>query len=179
MSRPEPSIPISPEAFLAGEQTSEIKHEYVAGHVYAMAGSSTAHNRIALNQHLRGGPCRVFMSDVKLYIRPAEVFYYPDVVVTCDPEDMGGAALYISHPKLLVEVLSPSTERLDREEKRMRYLALASLEEYLLVGQQPQRVQIYRRDTQGWGMETWTEGETVSLRSVRLDLPMSVLYADL
>ncbi len=185
MSRPEPSILISPEAFLAGEQCGEIRHEYVAGHVYAMVGNSTAHNRIALNlatvlnQHLRGGPCRVFMSDVKVYIRPAEVFYYPDVVVTCDPEDKGGAAQYISHPKLIVEVLSPSTERLDREEKLMRYQALASLEEYLLVGQQPQRVQIYRRGTSGWAMETWTEGETVSLRSVRLDLPIGTLYADL
>lgn len=185
MSRPEPSIPISPEAFLDGEQHSDVKHEYVAGHVYAMVGTSAAHNLIALNlattlkQHFRGKPCRVFMSDLKVYIRPAEVFYYPDVVVTCDPEDRGIGAQYVSHPKLIVEVLSPSTERLDREEKRMRYQSLASLEEYLLVAQQPQYVQIYRRGTRGWEMETCAEGETVWLRSGSLDLPISVLYADL
>jgi Uma2 family endonuclease len=108
------------EDYLAGESASEVKHEFIGGSLYAMSGASTEHNQIALNMavafwtHLRGEPFRVFVSDVKvrLEISGDDAFYYPDVMVGCDSRDTH--RLYLRFPKLLVEVASESTERLDR-----------------------------------------------------------------
>jgi Uma2 family endonuclease len=130
-------LPISIEQYLEAELTAPVKHEYVAGHIYAMVGTSKVHNRIAinltaaLNSHLRGGPCQVFMADVKVYVKNATAFYYPDVVVACDRGD--GDPYVVTKPLLIVEVLSPSTERIDREEKLHNYRQLDSLEEYVLL----------------------------------------------
>ena len=114
---------ISVEDYLAGEEASEIKHEYVGGVVYAMAGATRQHNQIAGNiyaaflQALRGRPCRPFISDIKVRLSALgeDVFYYPDVMVGCDPRDT--QRLFLRYPKVLVEVSSPSTERLDRRQK--------------------------------------------------------------
>src|SRR5438067_7869868 len=129
---------ISVADYLAGEETSEIKHEYVGGLVYAMAGATKEHNQIAQNiafalrSHLKGKPCRVFISDIKLRLQALgeEVFYYPDVMVGCDPRDT--EALYLRYRRLLVEVSSPSTARPDLREKRWAYQAIETLEEYVI-----------------------------------------------
>lgn len=144
---------LSVEDFLSGEERAEVRHEYVAGDVYAMGGASTRHNGLALNlsaallAHVRGGPCKLYMSDVKvrIQVKGEDYFYYPDVMVTCRPDD--AATHYRVHPKVLVEVLSPSTERTDRREKRFLYQCIPALEEYVLVSQESRQVTVYRRAT--------------------------------
>src|SRR5256885_6204510 len=142
---------LSVEDYLAGEETSDVKREYVGGNAYAMAGATTEHNQIAMNiafplrSHLKGNSCRVFMSDVKVQIEAAgeESFYYPDVMVGCDPRDTH--QFYLRFPKLLVEVSSESTERLDRGEKRLAYQTIETLEEYLIVAQDRSEATTFRR----------------------------------
>ena len=121
------SASLSVEDYLAGEPASEVRHEYLGGVVYAMAGASIEHNIISgniyssLRSHLRGKPCGAFMADVKLRLEfvSDDVFYYPDVMVACDPRDTD--KFYKRFPKVLIEVMSESTERIDRREKRWSY----------------------------------------------------------
>src|SRR5436190_24158707 len=159
---------ISVEDYLAGEETSEIKHEYVGGVVYAMAGASKQHNLIALNiytalrQRLRGG-CRAFVSDVKVRIETLgdEVFYYPDVMVACDPRD--AHRLFSQYPRILIEVSSESTERLDRNEKRLAYQTIETIEGYLIVAQGRIQVTVFRRANK-WNPEVFPKiGATINL----------------
>jgi Uma2 family endonuclease len=169
--------------YLDRERTNRVKHEYVAGRVFAMGGASDAHNRIAgrfyvaLYQHLRGGPCNVYMSDMKLRIDQATAFYYPDLLVTCDPADTD--PYFKSRPVLVIEILSSSTESVDRREKLLAYQQLDSLREYALVSQDSHRVEVVRRDASSqWSVDTYENGETVRLESVELSLEVGALYHD-
>ena len=172
--------PITVEEYLKGEKGSDIRHEYVTGAVYAMAGASGLHNLIALGfaaglrQHLRGSPCRVFMSDMKVRVRDA--FYYPDLVVVCGTIDSG--AYYQTAPTLVVEILSESTEARDRLEKRLAYQSLASLQEYILVAQDKMRVEVYRRLEDGWQIETYSYGDRVRFASINYETAIEQLYED-
>lgn len=174
------NVQVSVEEYLEGEKHSQVKHEYVRGRVYAMVGASKAHNRIALNvgytldHHLRGGPCSVFVADVK--VRIGEIFYYPDVLVTCSQADTD--PFVCTEPSLIVEILSPTTEALDRLDKRLAYQSLASLQEYMLVSQAKREVQVYRRQGQGWDLEVFVEQDTVRLASIDFELPLSEIYRD-
>ncbi|MFO8027784.1 MAG: Uma2 family endonuclease, partial [Opitutales bacterium] len=158
MGIPETEGFITVDEYIEGELHSEVRHEYIGGQVYAMSGGSEAHNVLsgnlyaALREHFRGKPCKVFMADMKLHLSIAEddIFYYPDLLVTCDPSD--DAKYYKTKPTVLVEVLSPSTERLDRREKFLSYQRLPSLEEYVLVDQEQMRVTLFRR-TKDWKPE--------------------------
>jgi Uma2 family endonuclease len=111
-----------PEEYLAGEAQSLQKHEYINGYIYAMAGAEDAHVTIAgnlfalLRNHVRGGNCRVFVSDIKAQIQPLNIYYYPDILVTCDARDRE-FNLFKRYPCLIVEVLSDSTEAFDRGDK--------------------------------------------------------------
>ncbi len=142
------TIPI--REYLEGEQHSDIRHEYLAGQVYAMAGAGEKHNIIALNiasklrSAVRGTPCRVFISDMKVRVEHNDAYYYPDVMVTCDPQDT--ESLHKRLPCLIVEVLSPATEAIDRREKLIAYRTLPSLRYYLLVSQEKRQVECYTRD---------------------------------
>ncbi len=115
------------EEYLKLEQDVEVRHEYVAGQIYAMAGASEAHNLIVTNliailrPHLRGSSCRTFVSDMKVKVKTqqADIFYYPDLLVTCDSND--NKKYFKTNPNLIVEVLSDSTETTDRREKRINY----------------------------------------------------------
>jgi len=114
---------ISAADYLAGEEIAPVKHEYVAGEVFAMAGAGEAHVTVAgnlfalLRNHVRGGPpCRVYIADMKVRVEPADAFYYPDLFVTCDPAD-GRENLFKRHPAVVVEVLSNSTAAFDRGAK--------------------------------------------------------------
>ena len=173
---------ISPEVYLEGEKLSQVKHEYVAGHLYAMAGASAAHNRIAgnfytmLRARLSGGPCAVFMSDLKLHVKATQTYYYPDVVVSCDQDDIEPGSYVISNPTLNVEVLSPSTERIDREEKLRNYQRLESLKEFVLVTQNAIEVSVYRRDPIAWQLRTFTAREILELASVDVRIPVEQVY---
>jgi Uma2 family endonuclease len=173
---------ISVEDYLAGEWRSEVRHEYLGGAVYAMAGASREHNRIAgnlfnaLDDHFGDGPCEVFMVDVKvrLHIAREDVFYYPDVMVTCDPRDTD--RYFLRYPKVLIEVLSNDTERTDRREKFLSYTQLDSLEEYVLVAQHQCEVTVFRRSAQ-WNPEVLTQGEhKLELPSLRFTMALSAIY---
>jgi len=170
---------LSVDEYLAGELESQVRHEYVDGEVYAMVGASDRHGLITLNlagllsQRLPDR-CQVFSSDMKVRIRTAErdIFYYPNVIVSCDPRDR--EPYYRQYPCLVVEVLSPHTARLDRFEKFMFYRQLDTLEEYLLVSQEYRQVEVFRRSEQ-WGGTRYTKGE-VPLQSVDLAVTIDDIY---
>src|SRR5206468_12167348 len=129
------------------------RHEYLAGQVSGMGGTSATHNLIAgnvfarLRAHLRGRPCRVFISDMKVRLEAVDFFYYPDVLVTCDPED--SVEYFNTRPCLIVEVTSPSTALIDKREKLLAYQILDSLCDYVLIAQDEMKVQVYRRVQSG------------------------------
>ena len=172
--------------YLDNEAHAANKHEYVAGEVFAMAGASKRHGTlagnafIALRQHLRGKPCAVWMADMKVRVHADSAYYSPDVVATCDPADLSQDAPkdFLQAPKLVVEVLSDSTEPVDRREKLLSYRRMPSLDEYVLIDQNKAWVEVFRRTPAGWTQDIYEAGEVVHLASVDLELPMLDLYAD-
>lgn len=171
---------ITPQEFLEGEPYSEVKHEFIAGRAYAMVGASSTHNLIcvnlstALRNHLRRGPCQVFAADMK--IRIGDDFYYPDIMVACEPADR--REYYRELPRLVIEVLSPSTTRRDTVDKRIAYQSIPSLQEYALMSQDMMTVKIFRRTETAWDLETYGEGERLHFTSVGLDIPIEAVYED-
>ena len=179
------SLPLSVDEYLQGELTSELRHEYIDGQVYAMAGAGERHNRIAGNAffHLRsaarGGPCGVFMADMKVHIEAQGIFYYPDILLTCDPRD--DQELYKTRPCLIVEVLSASTERTDRREKWLVYRQIPSLRYYLLVSADSRRVEYRARNADGaWEAALLDAGGSLPIRcgDYRAELTLDDLYED-
>ena len=177
-------LPMSVADYLAFEETSDVRHEYIGGEIYAMSGGTTTHHRIALNlashllAKLRSGPCKVFIETVKLRLEASrdDIFYYPDVVVSCHPT--GVQHQFVLLPTLIVEVLSPSTETTDRREKKMNYLQVQTLEEYVLVAQDRREVTIFRRAT-GWQGEIFTAPESlIEFRSVKQAMTVAAIYED-
>ncbi len=174
--------PISPEEFLRMEELADEKHEYAHGRVYAMAGASDNHElvsmnlAVALHSHLRGKGCRVYKSDMKLRLalHRSDLFYYPDVMVVCDPED--SHPIYKTRPTVLAEVMSDFKK--DHMEKLFGYQQIPSLKEYLIVDPNPDspRAWIYRRET-GWNQEEITTGEVVALSSIDFTIPLAELFA--
>ena len=182
MSLAQPLTWISPEEYLAGENDREEgpRHEYVNGQVYAMVGVSRTHAVITgnlfafLHGALRGSGCQVFATDLKVRIQTAteERFYYPDIQVTCSDES---ESHYNRSPRLIIEVLSPSTERIDRTEKMAAYKLLDSLDEYVLVSQDPRAVEVYRR-ADDWRAECLSGGDLLVLRSVGVEIALGEVY---
>lgn len=178
--------PLSFEEYLNGEQATETKHEFVAGFVYAMGGASETHNRISGNLffHLRaaarGGPCGVFMADMKVRVEASDSCYYPDVAVVCDPHDDDP---YVKRrPCIVVEVLSRSTEATDRREKRVAYQSVPSLRHLLLVSTRDQRVETFSRDVDGaWQATALAPGERLTLSCDRYnaELDLACIYEDI
>lgn len=176
---------ISVEDYLTSEKDGEVRHEYVAGHVYAMTGAGARHGLLVTALTLLLGPsarergCQLFTSDMKVRIRQAgeEAFYYPDLLLACEPDDR--AEYYREKPCLLSEVLSDTTERIDRREKLYAYTSgLPSLREYLLVAQDRRQVDIYRRTETDWMHETVTEG-ALRLDCLDMDLVLDSIYEDI
>jgi Uma2 family endonuclease len=174
---------VSVQDYLAGELLSPVKHEYVAGVVYAMAGARNAHNLIATNTlgalyaHLRGRPCRPFNSDTKVRIRlPTHVrFYYPDASVICRPNPQGDS--FQDEPAVIVEVLSRRTRRIDEGEKKDAYLAIPSLAVYALVEQDTAAVVAFRRTEGGFVREVYEGLDAVlPLGEIGIDLPLAEIY---
>ena len=173
---------ITPEEYLESEPASEVRREYVLGHVYAMAGASDDHSRITLNicselrERLRGKRCEPFSTDMKIRIRHAnDTFYYPDVTVACDPTD--NAKYFRERPSVIFEVISPDTERTDRREKAYAYWRIPSVEMYLLVEQDQQRITVLRRAESDWKAET-LEGPSavVKLECIGVEIPFERIY---
>src|SRR5262245_36744189 len=152
---------ISVEDYLAGELDSPVKHEYVGGIVYAMAGARNAHNDIATNAigalhaRLRGKKCRAFNSDTKVRVRFAKQvrFYYPDAGVVCRPNPREDS--FHDEPVVIVEVLSRSTRRIDEGEKKDAYVTIPTLAAYLVVEQDQPKVVVHRRAADGFLAEVY------------------------
>lgn len=172
------------EQFLAWEQEQLERHEFVGGDVFAMAGAEARHVLVSMNmamslrQHLRGSPCRVFMSDMKLQSQDTKDFFYPDVLVTCT-ESASAGTLVMREPRLLVEVLSPSTAAYDRGAKFAHYRRFDSLQEVALIDVDTRRTDVFRRGADGlWVLHAFEDGETVRLASVDLAIEAADLFAE-
>jgi len=175
------SLPrMSVSDYLAFEQDSEIRHELVDGYLYAMTGASDRHEEIvanllaALHQHVQGTGCRVYGSNLK--IRVGDDFLYPDLFVRCAKER--GDSYFKTDPLLVIEVLSPNTQRYDRGDKRLAYQSLPSLQEYVLVAQDEPSVEMYRRTEAGWEptIQRGIDGE-ITLRCIDLMIRLEQVYA--
>ncbi|ATE58863.1 Uma2 family endonuclease [Thauera sinica] len=174
MSLPQAKTPFGPEDYLAWEADQPSKNEYVDGEVFAMSGASDAHATAALNLAsslriaLRGSPCRAFVSDMKLGVAAANSFFYPDILVTCDPRDRAPeASLVKHHPVLVIEVLPPSTEAYDRGNKFAAYRLLPSLQEYALISTEQRSIDVFRRDATGhWVLYPFAPDDELELASV-------------
>lgn len=169
--------------YLKAEETSQIRHEYLNGQIFAMTGGSREHNLITLNigtqlrNHLRGKSCQVFVCDMKVRIEKDDVSYYPDVVVTCNPQDK--EKFFLTKPCLIVEVLSPSTENIDRREKLMAYRKIEDLQEYVIVSQDNVEVEVYQKDGQGnWARQILGKNDAVHLVSLNFQLTITEFYED-
>jgi Uma2 family endonuclease len=174
---------VSVQEYLAAELDGDTKHEYVGGAIYAMTGARNAHNQIATNVivalggRLRGKPCRVFNSDTKIRIRLATHvrFYYPDASVTCRPNPREDA--FQDDPALVVEVLSARTRRIDLGEKKDAYLALPSLQAYVVVEQESPSAVVFRRSEHGFVREEHRGLDgVIILGEIDAELPLAEVY---
>lgn len=172
---------ISVDDYLTGEEVSPVRYEYLHGDVYAMAGASQNHGRITMNfanlllNKLRNSSCEVFAEGMKVKASE-EVFYYPDVLVTCEGNFEN--RYYAESPVLIVEVISPSTERIDRREKLLTYRTLQSIREIVLISQQEVSVELHRRQSDGrWVTYYFDRTDTeFTLESVDLTLALDEVY---
>jgi Uma2 family endonuclease len=174
---------VSVEDYLASELTSDVKHEYLGGYVYAMAGARNVHNRVAsailgsLYNQLRGKPCEPFNSDAKVRIRFSTHtrFYYPDAMVVCEPN--AAEDTFQDRPVIIAEVVSDATRRLDEGEKREAYLTISTLMAYLVVETDRPRVVVHRRTDSGFVAEA-CEGldAVIPLEAIEAELPLAELY---
>lgn len=175
---------MTPEEFLAWERQQEGKHEYFAGLVVAMSGGSARHSRIAVNvaselrAGVRGSNCGTYQSDLRIWIDRLGTFVYPDVSIVCGALDyFDDRQDTITNPVVVVEVLSPSTEKYDRSDKFLAYQGVASLKEYLLVSQERKLIEQYVREGNSWRYVAWLpESGTVELRSVVATLRFDEVY---
>ena len=175
---------ITAQEYLEWEATQDIKYAYVDGEVFAMTGGTIPHNQIALNlasalkAHLRGKGCLVLMADVKVEVSAKGPYYYPDVMVSCDPRDRNAIKL-IRYPSLIVEVLSPSTADYDRGDKFTRYRQIPTLQDYVLIDAEQISVDRYRRlSARHWDLQTYIAGEILDFTSVDWRAPIELLYED-
>jgi Uma2 family endonuclease len=173
---------MSVEEYLEEEKLSDVRHEYVDGYVYAMAGASDDHNRIAVNilsalhEQLRGKRCEPFMADMKFKIPGSEVVYYPDVLVACEPSD--NAKYFRERPTVVFEVTSPDTERTDQHEKRFAYALAPSLKVYVIVSQQRQDITVLRRGrSNSWRADVLDDQKSIlKLPEIKADIPLARIY---
>ncbi len=181
-------ITLTAEEYLKGEETTDYKHEYQNGEVWAMVGATDNHVTIALNlaarlkQHLKGTPCRTYISDMKLRVEKADAFFYPDVMVTCDSKDQTNT-LYKQHPIFIAEVLSPSTEAFDRGNKFNAYRQLDSLQTFWLIDTNANAMRIdsfTRAQNDDWLLHSYTQAdETVAIKGLEVECLLQELYEEI
>lgn len=184
MAVPQDKIYMTVEEYLEFEKNSEVRHEYIDGVIYAMAGESKRHNRIggrlyaSLLSHLEGVDCEVYFEAIKVYVRPTK-YYYPDVVVICNDDSEDDYSL--SSPRLIIEVLSPNTERTDRSEKLLAYQRMSSLQEYVIVAQDRIWIQIHRRQSgDNWTVENYLDlNDEITFASVGFTIGVSDIYRNI
>lgn len=170
--------------YLAWEETQELRHEYWHGEVFAMSGGTTRHNTITGNTYIvlreqtRGTPCRVYMADVKLRVAQADAVFYPDVFVTCSTADAARAQEQ-QDALLVVEVLSPGTERVDRGSKFESYRLLPTLQAYVLASQDRPHVEAFVRNAEGRWTLFEASGPDATLQLPTAGQPFAFALADL
>ncbi|NEX19936.1 Uma2 family endonuclease [Thiorhodococcus mannitoliphagus] len=182
MGLPQIQSPITAADYLAWEQEQPEKSEYVRGEIFAMVGASRKHVRITLNlaaelmRCLEGSPCDVYAADMKLRVLEDEAYFYPDVLVTCDPAD-NRADHVMTAPRVVIEVLSPSTSAFDPGDKFALYRQIASLKEFVLIDPEKQRVECYRRGECGlWELEDIAPEAPLRLKSLDLEVPWERIF---
>lgn len=188
MGLPLQKPPFTLDDYLAWDAGQDERHEFVNGEVFLMAGAGEGHNVVAgnfyirLREHLGNTPCRTYMSDMKLRVETLNNIFYPDIMVTCDPTDRE-SGMSKSQPKLIVEILSPSTANYDRGEKFVSYRQIPSLREYVMVDIDKRQVELYRLGDQGlWVLHPFdlrAAGANLPLTSVELTLTTEQVFVDL
>ena len=176
---------VTVEQFLAAEELSPVKYEYLGGVIHAVAGASDPHNTIAFNlvgmlyNRLRGRRCNGYGSDMKVrlqHLSPGSTyFYYPDAMIACNPADAGHS--WREQPAALFEIISESTRQIDEREKRAAYLGLGSLEGYIRVEQDRPETLVERRTLEGWKLERLVGLDAIiRLPTLEIELPLVELY---
>lgn len=167
--------------YLDWEPTQEERYEYWDGEVVAMSGATRNHNRVSANcfrlldDALVDRPCEAYIVDVKVQIAPGQKYFYPDVVVTCDERDKDPR--FVQFPCLIVEMLSPSTEAIDRGIKFAQYRKFTALQEYVLVQVDQPFVEVFRRNTQGqWVLSEYTLEDRFCFESLNVEIAIADLY---
>ncbi len=184
---------LTPIEYLAWEEQQECRYEYVDGEIRAMTGGTVNHSEIATNliailkNHLRGSGCRILNSDGKVQTVESTSYFYPDISVTCDKRDRT-AGKFVSHPCLIIEVLSSSTEAYDsstktlceRGKKFRKYRRSDSLQEYVLVNTNEMCLDVYQKNERGrWELVTYADGDMVEFKSVNLTISIEQIYEDI
>jgi len=173
---------MTPEEYLVWEDQQEFRHEYIDGEILAMTGGTLPHNDIALNfysslhPHLRSRGCRVNVFDVKVQDNQNSRYFYPNLVVSCNPEDLQSRQ-FINYPKVIIEVLSPSTAGYNRGNKFKYYRQIPSLEEYVLVDTEEIAIEVYGRgEGKMWRYYAYVTGDAIALTSIEFECPIELLY---
>jgi Uma2 family endonuclease len=182
IANPQDYQKMTAEEYLEWEAKQELRHEYIDGEIIAMTGGTLPHAKIYLNfyralyPHLRQRGCEVYVSDAKVQANKNSRYFYPDLVVTCHPDDLKSKE-FIQHPQVIVEVLSPSTANYDRTKKFKSYRQIPSLQEYVLVDSEEIAVEIYRRgEGKMWLYYEYEAGEDISLESIEFECAIELLY---
>jgi Uma2 family endonuclease len=172
--------------YLAFEEASNVKHEYLAGEIYGMAGGTPEHAALsvavssALHARLRGGPCRVFSSDLRIRVLATGLATYPDVTVVCGaPERDPESATTIVNPKVVVEVWSDGTEDYDRNEKLEHYRRIPSLGAIVFVSHRERQIEVWTRQDGSWGHARAGPGAQAAVSVIDCDLIVDEIYGDL
>ena len=184
MALPRPAPRFDRQDFFAWEPEQPVKHEYVAGEVFAQAGARQNHVVVAgncfaaLRQRLRGTPCRAYISDMQLEVAQADAVFYADVMVSCHPEDLA-AERVLHHPRVIVEVLSDSTAAYDRGGKFAAYRMLESLQEYVLIDPERRSLEIFRRlPSNDWLLATGDSARALVLAALEMEIGFDEVFED-
>ena len=184
MALPHPAPRFDRQDYFVWEHEQPVKHEYVAGEVFAQAGARQNHVVVALNiagalrQRLRGTPCRAYISDMQLEVAQADAVFYPDVMVSCHPEDLA-AERVLHHPRVIVEVLSDSTVAYDRGGKFAAYRMLESLQEYVLIDPERRSLEIFRRlPSNDWLLATGDSARALVLATLDMEIGFDEVFED-
>ena len=180
-----PATRLTPEQYLEIERKAEFKSEYYQGEMFAMAGAGYVHNLITanlittLNQQLRSRPCQTLSGDMRIHVPASDLYTYPDASVVCgEPRFLGDRTDTLLNPKLIIEVLSPSTERYDRGRKFEHYRSVESVAEYLLVSSDRINAELFTRQSDGsWNLKTFNQLEdSLDIQSIGVRLTVADLY---
>ncbi len=174
-------ILMSAEAYLTWELTQEERHEYWDGEVVAMSGGTKKHNRVSsnafkiLDRAVADRDCEVYINDVKIQVQANRKYFYPDVVVTCDERDQD--TYLVQYPCLIIEVLSPSTEAVDRGKKFTHYRRFTTLQEYVLIQPEQPIVEVFCRNASGkWELAEYGMDDVIHLESIGCPIAVKDLY---